>query len=174
MPIEGITDSFADLTITDDYIIVSEDGSFFAVDGRSFLSYEDEEFFISSEIYPVLVEDNYTMSGDALDGNHYMFGSSLDLYQMSGTLQGNHSLSLVRQEHEVYDVDGYEMSGGLQGNHVLSVVRVEHDVYDVDTYEMTGLMQGNHALTVVRIDHEVYDIDTYEMTGTLQGNHTLV
>lgn len=40
MPIEGVAASPADVTTTDDYIIVDEEGVFIEVDDRAFLSYE--------------------------------------------------------------------------------------------------------------------------------------
>ena len=135
---------------------------------------EIEELYISSELYPILIRDTFTASGD-VNGLNYLNVVPVvtDNFDMSGSMQGNHDLITIRQDHEVYDTDIFDMSGSMQGNHILLSIRQDHDVYDTDNFDMSGSMQGNHSLTVVRIDHEVYDTDIFDMSGSMQGNHSL-
>ena len=136
---------------------------------------EIEELYISSEMYPVLIRDTFTASS-SVNGLNFLNVVPVisDTFDMGGSLQGNHDLITIRQDHEVYDTDIFDMAGSIVGNHDLISVRQDHEVYDTDTFDMAGSMSGNHSLTVVRVDHEVYDTDTFNMAGSMQGNHSLV
>jgi hypothetical protein len=132
--------------------------------------------YITSDFYAVFARDTFTVTSEEPDPDLMgLFGVNKDTFEISAVAQGNHSLSLVRVEHDVYDTDTFTIDSVVaQGNHALTVVRVEHDVYDTDTFTIDSVVaQGNHALTVVRVDHDVYDTDTFTVTAAAQGNHTL-
>lgn len=131
--------------------------------------------YITSDFYAVFARDTFTVAAE--DPNPGVMGTfevNRDTFDFSVVAQGNHSLALVRVEHDIYDTDTFTATAEAQGNHALTVVRVEHDVYDTDTFTIDSVVaQGNHSLTVVRVDHDVYDTDTFTATAEAQGNHTL-
>ena len=135
---------------------------------------EIEELYISSELYPILIRDAFTASGD-VNGLNYLNVVPVvtDNLGMSGAMQGNHDLITIRQDYELFEPDEMTMAGSLIGNHSLISVRQDYELFEPDVMTMTGSVQGNHSLIVVRIDYEVYDTDTFEMSGSMQGNHSL-